>query len=170
MSRIVPLGPEHDGVFETLWVPWLERMTGRPPEPEDLRAVSDPRAFYIKTGGAVFFAMHEGQPVGVVAVKRLSEDVYEFCKLVVLDSSRGQGIGRALVEDCISFARLQGGRLLMLQSFERLEVALSLYRRMGFVSMDPPDGMLVLARTEVVMGLQLDSDRTTQDGRVAPAA
>ena len=75
MSRIVPLGPEHDGVFETLWVPWLERMTGRPPEPEDLRAVSDPRAFYIKTGGAVFFAMHEWKPVCVVAVKRLSEDV-----------------------------------------------------------------------------------------------
>ena len=32
------------------------------------------------------------------------------------------------------------------------------------------DALLVLARTEVVMGLQLDSDRTTQDGRVTPAA
>ena len=43
----------------------------------------------------------------------------------------------------------------MLQSFRRLHLALAMYERMGFVPMPPPPEMLVLARTEVVMGMQL---------------
>jgi GNAT superfamily N-acetyltransferase len=130
-------------------------MTGKDPEPEDLLAVRDPDAFYVRGGGAVLFALRGGEPVGVVAVKNLGAGVYEFCKLVVLESARGLGVGRDLVEACIAFVRDAGGRVLMLQSFRRLEVALRMYERMGFVAMKPPAQMLVLARTEIVMGLPL---------------
>jgi GNAT superfamily N-acetyltransferase len=75
----------------------------------------------------------------------------------VLDRARKLGVGRRLVEACVDFARHAGGRLLMLQSFRRLQVALGMYERMGFVPMPPPPEMLVLARTEVIMGLQLGS-------------
>jgi GNAT superfamily N-acetyltransferase len=143
------------GKFAELWVPWLKSMTGKDPEPEDLLAVGDPESFYVTGGGTVLFALQNAQPTGVVAVKNLSGGVFEFCKLVVLDQARGFGVGRALVEACISFARGHGGRLLMLQSFRRLEVALGMYERMGFVPMTPPPEMLVLARTEIVMGLTL---------------
>lgn len=143
------------GKFADLWVPWLKSMTGKEPEPEDLLAVGDPESFYVKGGGAVLFAMQNNQPVGVVAVKNLTGGVYEFCKLVVLEGARGLGVGRELVEACIAFARGQGGRLLVLQSFRRLEVALGMYERMGFVTMLPPAEMLVLSRTEIVMGLPL---------------
>ena len=37
----------------------------------------------------------------------------------------------------------------MLQSFRRLQVALGMYERMGFVPMPPPPEMRVLARTEM---------------------
>ena len=40
---------------------------------------------------------------------------------------------------------------LFLQSFNALDVALGLYRRMGFIDAQPPSGMFVLARTEVIM-------------------
>ena len=83
--------------------------------------------------------------MGVVAVKNLGGGAYEFCKLVVQERARGLGVGRALVEACISFVRNAGGRLLMLQSFRRLEVALGMYERMGFVPMAPPPQMLVLS-------------------------
>ena len=153
--EIVSCTPELQGKFAEIWVPWLRSMTGKEPEPEDLLAVGDPRSFYVQGGGAVLFALQDGQPLGVVAVRNLSGGVYEFCKLVVLERARGLGVGRELVEACVRFARNAGGRLLMLQSFRRLEVALGMYERMGFVPMTPPSEMLVLARTEIVMGLPL---------------
>jgi len=155
--EVVSSTPALHEKFAVLWVPWLKGMTGKDPEPEDLRAVGDPEAFYIKSGGALLFALQDGKPTGVVAVKNLGAGVFEFCKLVVLEQARGLGVGRALVEACIGFARDRGGRLLMLQSFRRLEVALGMYERMGFVPMTPPPEMLVLARTEVVMGLALSA-------------
>ena len=146
---------ELQGKFAEIWVPWLRSMTGKDPEPEDLLAVGDPESFYVKGGGAILFALQDRQPVGVVAVKNLGGGVYEFCKLVVLEPARGWGVGRQLVEACIGFARSAGGRVLMLQSFRRLEVALRMYERMGFVPMTPPPEMSVLARTEIIMGLAL---------------
>ena len=143
------------GKFADIWVPWLRSVTGGEPEPEDLLAVGDPDSFYAKGGGTVLFALQDDQPLGVVAVKNLGSGVYEFCKLVVLERARGLGVGRELVKACIRFASDAGGRLLMLQSLRRLEVALRMYERMGFVPMAPPSQMLVLARTEIVMGLPL---------------
>jgi putative acetyltransferase len=145
--EIVVCTPELRGKFAEIWVPWLRSMTGREPEPEDLVAVGDPDSFYVKGGGAVLFALRDDEPMGVVAVKKLGGDAYEFCKLVVQERARGLGVGRALVEACISFVRNAGGQLLMLQSFRRLEVALGMYERMGFVPMAPPPQMLVLTRT-----------------------
>lgn len=153
--EIAPLGPDTKGAFAALWVPWLRSVTGKEPEPEDRVAVGDPHAFYIAPGGTVLFAVAAGRPVGVVAVKRLSPAIYEFCKLVVSDDVRGMGVGKALVQRCLDFAQAAGGQWLMLQSIRRLELALEMYRRMGFVEMTPPPAMHVLERTEVVMGQRL---------------
>lgn len=153
--QIVPYGPIYRHSFAELWVPWLKQMTGNDPEPEDQQVMDDPEAFYIVNGGAVFFALLNGQPVGVVAVRKLSADVFEFCKLVVLESGRGQGIGSQLVNACLDFSRTNGATLLMLQSFKKLAVALGMYERMGFVDMKAPPEMTVLKRTEVVMGIAL---------------
>ncbi len=166
--RIVPYTPDRRDLFARLWVPWLESMTGKPPEPEDLLAVSDPEQFYLRPGGAVFFAFAGDEPVGVVAVKRLSATTHEFCKLVVLDIARGQGVGRRLVEACLQFAEASGATLMMLQSFRRLEVALAMYERMGFASIPPPAEMLVLARTEVIMGMTLPRKGWLRVGVTAP--
>lgn len=155
--RILALDPSRRTTFRDLWVPWLKAMTGQDPEPEDLAAVSDPGQFYVAAGGAVFFALLGDQPVGVVAVKRLSQTEYEFCKLVVLDQARGHGLGKALVQACIEFAREAGGEVLYLQSFRKLDVALHMYETMGFQSMPAPPRMLVLKRTEIIMGLSLQN-------------
>jgi len=159
--QIVPCTPELRGKFAEIWVPWLRSTTGKEPEPEDKLAVGDPESFYVKGGGAVLFALKDADPLGVVAVKNLGEGVYEFCKLVVSERARGLGVGRQLVEACIRFARDAGGHVLMLQSFRRLEVALGMYERMGFVPMTPPEQMRVLARTEIVMGLPLAASAAT---------
>lgn len=152
---IVHYGPAYSHTFAQLWVPWLKQMTGNDPEPEDQQVMDDPEAFYIASGGAVFFALLRGEPVGVVAVRKLSPDVFEFCKLVVLENGRGLGIGSLLVNACLAFSRSNGAKVLMLQSFRKLAVALGMYERMGFIDTQPPPEMTVLKRTEIVMGMAL---------------
>jgi GNAT superfamily N-acetyltransferase len=136
--------------FAAIWLPWLESM-GRTAEPEDLAIMADPATYYRGTGGEAFLASLGGQIVGGVAVKRLGAAGFEFAKLVVTEAARGHGAGRALVQACLDFSASRGGPALYLQSFKALEVALDLYRRMGFRDAEAPPGMTVLGRTEVIM-------------------
>lgn len=115
--------------FENLWVPWLREMTGSEPEDSDLAAVTNSKDYYINAGGAVYFALLEDSPVGVVAVKKLTPETYEFCKLVVLENARGFGLGRLLVEECIEFVKSKNGGALYLQSFKKLEVAVTMVKK-----------------------------------------
>jgi GNAT superfamily N-acetyltransferase len=137
--------------FAAIWIPWLRDTMGRTPEPEDLTIMADPATYYRETGGEAFLALLGEQVVGAVAVKKLGDDGFEFCKLVVTEDARGHGVGRALVECCLAFTEAHGGPALYLQTFNALDVAVGLYRRMGFVDTPPPAGMTVLARTEIIM-------------------
>jgi putative acetyltransferase len=150
MLAILPMQANQRSAFAEIWIPWLRDTMKRAPETEDLAIMADPATYYREHGGEVFLAMLDGLVVGAVAVKKLGDAGFEFCKLVVAQQSRGHGAGRALVKRCIAFAAEQGGPALFLQSFNALDVALGLYRRMGFVDAQPPPGMFVLARTEVI--------------------
>jgi putative acetyltransferase len=154
-TKIVTMTPELRPAFAEIWVSWLRNTMLKEPESEDLAAVHNPEEFYVRSGGAVFFALKSDVPVGVVAVKLLSPGIYEFAKLVVSEEARGLGVGRQLVERCIDFVRESGGHLLALQSFHKLEIAVAMYERMGFQHIAPPLGMNVLARTEIVMGMPI---------------
>jgi GNAT superfamily N-acetyltransferase len=124
---------------------------GREPEAEDLAIIADPACSYCGAGGEAFLAKIEGKTDGAVAVKRLGDAGFEFCKLVVTQDAHGSGLGPALVQKCLDFAADHGGKPLYLQSFNALDVALRIYRRMGFVDADPPGTMKMLTRTEVIM-------------------
>jgi putative acetyltransferase len=136
--------------FGAIWIRWLEGM-GRTVEPEDRAIMRDPASYYRSTGGEAFLATLSGNTVGVVAVKGLATDGFEFCKLVVTEHARGFGAGRVLVQTCLDFSQERGGPALYLQSFNALDVALGLYGRMGFVDWRAPPRMFVLNRTEVIM-------------------
>lgn len=56
----------------------------------------------------------------------------ELRLLAVPESARGQGIGRALVEECIRRARRDGAAALGLHTSKSMATARELYRRMGF--------------------------------------
>lgn len=139
--------------FSAIWIPWLEGM-GRTVEPEDREIMRDPASYYRKAGGDAVLATLNGETVGAVAIKSLGSSGFEFCKLVVTEKARGHGAGRALVQWCLDFSLECGGPALYLQSFNALDVALGLYRRMGFEDCAAPQGMFVLGRTEVIMARQ----------------
>lgn len=150
MIKIEPMRASQKREYAAIWAPWLQSM-GRVAEAEDLEIMADPAGYYRAAGGEAFLGTLGDATVGAVAIKRLGASGFEFCKLVVTEASRGHGAGRALVETCLDFSASHGGPALYLQSFKALDVALDLYRRMGFQDAPPPVEMTVLARTEVVM-------------------
>ncbi len=53
--------------------------------------------------------------------------------LAVAPAARGQGIGAALIRECIQRARQSGAGALTLHTTDMMRVAMSMYERMGFV-------------------------------------
>jgi ribosomal protein S18 acetylase RimI-like enzyme len=53
--------------------------------------------------------------------------------LAVAPEARGQGIGTALMKECIRRARQGGAACLNLHTTDMMQVAIRMYERMGFV-------------------------------------
>ena len=143
------------GDFEKIWVGWLTNSMGIQPQKEDVVEVQNPVDHYLKDGGMAFYANKDGQCIGVVAVKKLNHTDYEFCKLVVDEKARRLGLGEKLVQKCIDFVKEENGQNLYLQSFRKLEIAVKMYKGMGFIDCHAPKGMLIVERTEIIMKKEL---------------
>ncbi len=75
--------------------------------------------------------------------------------LSVVPSSRGLGVGSALVKECVRRARLTGSRAIILHTTEIMKVALGMYERMGFVR-KPSLDFKTPTGDDVIKGYQLD--------------
>lgn len=73
--------------------------------------------------------------------------------LAVAPEARGQGIGRALVDECVRRARHMGAAELGLHSSESLRAAIRMYLRMGFER--APEHDFQPPGAELVMGFRL---------------
>lgn len=142
--------------FTELLSPWLENLPDGKLEKEDEFTLEHPDKAYIKTGGFIFFAQNEAQQViGCVALKRLNEDTFEFCKLYVHPEARKQGIATKLIERCINRCRENAVTDLWLQTTNSMPEAHQLYDNLGFQDAAAPPDMLVLNRTQKIMCLHL---------------
>jgi GNAT superfamily N-acetyltransferase len=75
--------------------------------------------------------------VGLACMKQIREGMGEVKRMYVRDEFRGQGIGRALLEDLIAAAREIGYTYLRLDSARFMSAAHNLYRSAGFEEIDP---------------------------------
>jgi DNA-binding MarR family transcriptional regulator/GNAT superfamily N-acetyltransferase len=78
----------------------------------------------------------DGEPVGCVFCVRKDDDTAQLRILLVEPSVRGCGVGTALVDACIEFARQAGYRKVVLWTNSVLESARHIYERAGFKLLD----------------------------------
>lgn len=115
---------------------WAEALLGR-----DLHEVQ-PSAryeyaflgeFYGPPNGQLLLARLAGEPVGVIGVRRLDDELGEGKRLYVRRPARGLGVARRLVDELLSLARSLGFRALYVETWPaKTAASYEMCRRLGF--------------------------------------
>lgn len=127
------------------YVQWL--FDAFPDETEDLcsyysperlqEALNEVAAKFVPPIGIALIVRIEGRPVGCVFAHPIEPGIAEMKRLFVLPSARGRGLGRALIEAIIARMGAWGHPTIRLDTAVFLKDAIALYRRMGFVEIEP---------------------------------
>lgn len=64
--------------------------------------------------------------------------VCELRKLFLLPKSRGLGIGKQLIEDCLEYAKCKGYKKCYLDTLSSMTQAIGLYEKLGFQHLSKP--------------------------------
>lgn len=152
--EIVRFSPELAPEFERINRAWIETLFRVEPADEDVLRAPER---IVEDGGMILFARREGRIVGTVALIRLADEgVFEIAKMGVDPDQRGAGIGDALMTAVIEEARQRRARLLKIETNSKLEPALRLYRRHGFVDQPLATSAHGFARADVFLERMLE--------------
>jgi putative acetyltransferase len=103
----------------------------------DFQGIDDEMANFPATYKFMLVAKIDGTPIGAVALKEHSSKVCEMKRLYVLPAAQGHSAGRKLCERLLSEAKAKGYSKMLLDSLKRLEAAVTLYQKLGFVETEP---------------------------------
>lgn len=98
---------------------------------------------YQKPRADYFLAIEEGKVVGGCGIAPLENgdpDICELQKMYILNSVRGKGIGKKLIEICLNRAIEYGFKQCYLETMPYMENARRLYAANGFDYIDGPMG------------------------------
>lgn len=147
--QVLPYRPEWAPHFERINLEWLERWFSV--EAVDREVLARPQQHVLDPGGAILFAVLDGEVVGTCALLKEASGVYELSKMAVETGFRGYGAGRKLLEAALAEYRCRRGTTLFLESNSRLKPALALYESAGFVHRPAPRPGSHYQRADVYM-------------------
>lgn len=129
---VIPYEPCHRELFKSLNEDWITQHWQI--EPHDLDYLDHPQEYIIDKGGFIFVATYKGKPVGVCALCKMDDPLYDYelAKLAVSSEAQGKGIGTILCEAAIEKAKEAGAKALFLESNTLLRPAIHTYRKLGF--------------------------------------
>lgn len=145
--------PEYAAAFKKLNIAWLEEYFYV--EPHDEEVLSNPEKYIISSGGHILVALADGEVAGVVALMKLGNGEIELTKMAVDQSLRGQKIGQKLIKYCLEYAKNGKIDSLILYSNRRLENAIYIYHKFGFVEV-PLEDNLPYERADIKMKLTIN--------------
>jgi DNA-binding MarR family transcriptional regulator len=129
---IVEYTPQYQQAFHDLNEAWIQRYFKM--EPTDYKSLDDPEGYILNKGGYILVALYEGEPVGVCALIKMNDPVYDFelAKMAVAPKAQGKNIGFLLGLAVMEKARQVGATNLYLESNTILSNAINLYHKLGF--------------------------------------
>jgi ribosomal protein S18 acetylase RimI-like enzyme len=102
------------------------------------KELKHPLKKYGPPSGDLILAYWEDQIAGCIALTKWKEHgICEMKRLYVKPSFRKNKIGRMLIEDLLTSAKERDYQIMRLDTFEKLEAAIHLYKNYGFKNISP---------------------------------
>lgn len=150
--KIVAFENQYAEAFRALNLAWLEKYFWV--EPHDEEVLGKPEQYIIGPGGQIFFVLDNDQVLGTVALMKISEGVFELTKMAITPAAQGRKLGQLLMNHTLEYARNQGWKKLIIYSNRKLENAIHIYKKSGFVEI-PIEENNPYARGDIKMELLL---------------
>ena len=113
-----------------------------------------------KMAGSIYFVAELGGEImgggGVYPTPNLSRGTCELVKLYLSSNARGNGLGKILLEKCISAAKELGYKKIYLETMPELTIAIPMYEKMGFTYLPAAQGSSGHTGCDVWMIKELD--------------
>lgn len=151
--KILPFKKEFSKSFYDLNIEWLKSFFFV--EPYDEEVLSNPEKYIVDKGGYIFFAQLNDEIVGTVALMPMNiKNTFELTKMAVSPEHRGHKIGQKLMQHCKDFALEFDFDSLIIYSSRKLENAIYIYRKYGFIEI-PVESDCHYERCDIKMKLKL---------------
>ncbi|WP_395076457.1 GNAT family N-acetyltransferase [Flavobacterium sp.] len=110
-------------------------------EKRDELSLSNPKEEIIDKGGMIFYAKLNNEIVGTASLIKKSNQVFELGKMAVASNAQGFRIGTLLLEHCLDILKENNVEKCILYSNTKLESAIHLYRKYGFLEIELESGI-----------------------------
>ena len=97
-----------------------------------------------KSADSIYYvAEYNGEIIGgggIYPTENLPAGTCELVKLYLSPAARGKGIGKVLLEKCISAAKQMGYKKIYLETMPELTIAIPMYEKLGFTYLSAAQG------------------------------
>ena len=99
----------------------------------ELKDMNDIQKSYFDNGGIFLVMTENDQFICTGSIRQLEDGICELKRLWLLTEYHGQGLGYRMLQECLSFAREKGYKLIRLETDPIAQSrALEFYKRLGF--------------------------------------